>query len=190
MPLRRDEHDVVAVAHRRRCRPPGRCARWCGCRARPCRRGAACGSASPSGPAAPRRRRPRRRRLPVPRRRSSIASSSAPPSFAGGVGAERRPLAVAVLADRQQVAVRVGDHHADDLVVAGQVDALDAAGVAAHRPGVGLVEADRHALARAQHDLVAGLRQGHVDQRVAFVQADADDAALLAAGCSPPAASS
>ena len=32
---------------------------------------------------------------------------------------------------------------------------------------------------RGQHHLVAGLRQGDVDQRVAFVEGDADDAARL-----------
>ena len=96
----------------------------------------------------------------------------------GGVRAERRPLAVAVLAHRQQLAFRVGDDHADDLVAVDQVDALDALGVAAHRPGVGFGEANRHALARAEHDFVAGPDQGHVDQRVAFFQVDADHAAL------------
>src|SRR5262249_11044788 len=95
------------------------------------------------------------------------------------VGPERGPLAVALLADRQQVALRVGDDHADHLVVALQGDAADAAGVAAHRPGLGLVEADGHALARAQDDLVARLRQGDAHEGVALVQADADDAARL-----------
>ena len=56
--------------------------------------------------------------------------------------------------------------------------------------GLGFVEADGHAVARAQQHLVARLRQGHVDQRVAFVEADADDAAAAWAGCSRPAASS
>src|SRR5262245_20106052 len=95
------------------------------------------------------------------------------------VGAERRPLAVAVLAHRQQVTLRVGHDHADDVVAVGQVDALDAPAGAAHRPGVGLVEADGHALAGAEHYLVARLRQRHVDEAVALLQVDADDAALL-----------
>ena len=60
-----------------------------------------------------------------------------------------------------------------------QVDALDAAGVAAHGAGVGLVEADRHAVLACQDDLVARLRQDHADERVALVEADADDAAVL-----------
>src|SRR5262249_32546205 len=96
--------------------------------------------------------------------------------LAGDVGAERRPLAVAVFAHGQQVPLRVGHDHADDLVALAQVDAPDAAGVAAHGPGLGFVEPDRHALAGTEHDLVARLRQGHTDQRVALVQVDADDA--------------
>ena len=42
-----------------------------------------------------------------------LASAASSPAM---FGAERRPLAVAVLADGQQVAFRVGDDHADDLV--------------------------------------------------------------------------
>src|SRR5262249_54562069 len=94
----------------------------------------------------------------------------------GGGGPAGGPLAEAVGTDRQQAALRVGDHHADHLVVAGQVDALDAAGVAPHRAGVGLAEADRHAGAGRQQDLVPGADQGHADERVALVQRDADDA--------------
>ena len=97
--------------------------------------------------------------------------------FAGSVGAERCPLAVAVLAQRQQIALRIGDHHAHHGIFAGQVDSLDATGIAAHRPGVGLIEANRHAVPRAEYDLVAGPHQGHVDQGIVFVQADADDTA-------------
>src|SRR5205823_14308941 len=67
--------------------------------------------------------------------------------LARNVGAERRPLAVAVFAHRQQIPFRVGDDHADHVIAFGQVDAFDAASIAAHGAGLGLVEADRHALA-------------------------------------------
>ena len=69
-------------------------------------------------------------------------------------------------------------------------DALHAAGVAAHRPGVGLLEADGHAVGGGQHHFVARLGHDHVDQLVALAELDGDDAALAAAGCRLPAASS
>ena len=62
------------------------------------------------------------------------------------VRTERRPLAVAVGADGQQRGVGIGHDHADHRVVTDQFDPLHAAAVAAHRAGVGLLEADRHAV--------------------------------------------
>src|SRR5439155_6806049 len=79
----------------------------------------------------------------------------------------------------QKEPFRIGDHHADDFVGLHEADAFDAAGVAAHGTGVGLGEANGHALPRAQDNFVTGLSQDHVDQRVALFEGDADDAAAL-----------
>src|SRR5262249_19605784 len=98
---------------------------------------------------------------------------------AGSVGPKRRPLAKALFTDGEQEALRVGDHHADDLVALLHGDALDAFGIAAHRAGLGLVEADGHAEPRAEQHLVTRLRQGHVNQGVPLFETNADDAALL-----------
>ena len=81
------------------------------------------------------------------------------------------------------MASRIGDDHADQRVVADQADAFDAAGVAAHRPGVGFAEADGHAAVGDEHDFVAGLGDDDVDQLVVFLELDGDDAPLHAAGC-------
>src|SRR5581483_6133762 len=99
--------------------------------------------------------------------------------LARDIGPERCTFAVAVFADRQQVAVRIRDDHADDFVSLLQVDAAHALGVATHRPGLRFVEANGHAVAGAEHDLVAGLRHDHVDERVAIFEVDANDAAAL-----------
>ena len=64
------------------------------------------------------------------------------------------------------------------IVLAESVDALHAAGVAAHRAGVGFAEADRHAVRRGQHHFVARLGDHDVDQLVVFPELDGDDAAL------------
>ena len=45
-------------------------------------------------------------------------------------------------------------------------------------PGVGLLEADGHAVGGGQHQFVARLGHDHVDQRVALAELDGDDAAL------------
>jgi hypothetical protein len=60
---------------------------------------------------------------------------------------ERRALAVALGAHRQDRAFGLGgqDRHADDVVARAQVHAAHAAGGAAHRAHVALLEADRHA---------------------------------------------
>src|SRR5690606_11788620 len=67
---------------------------------------------------------------------------------------DRRALAVAVRADRQHLLVlALDDVHADDLIAVAQIDAADAAGVAAHRPHVADRKADRHAGRGAEQDL-------------------------------------
>src|SRR5205823_4989795 len=71
-----------------------------------------------------------------------------------------------------------GHDHADDVILADEADALDAAGVAAHGAGVGLVEANGHAAPRTQEHLVAGLDLGDADERVLVIEVDADQAAL------------
>src|SRR5262249_32799195 len=48
------------------------------------------------------------------------------------VGAKRRPFAEAVFTDREQVALRVRDDHAHQVVTGFQFDAFHALGVAAH----------------------------------------------------------
>src|SRR5262249_9758034 len=63
------------------------------------------------------------------------------------------PLAETALADREQrVVVAADDLHADDFVSLAQLDAADAVGAAAHRPRVFFAEANRHAVARADHE--------------------------------------
>ena len=105
-----DEHDVVAVADRRDADHRAVAFAACGCRAGPCRRGAACGSASPtrssaarllalgrgssarllgSRPPPPRPRRPPRRRC-WRRTASACRSRSRTPS-AGSPPGRRRP---------------------------------------------------------------------------------------------------
>src|SRR5262249_48895728 len=86
-------------------------------------------------------------------------------------------FAVAVLADGQQRLVAAADDHVDDLLAVLRPDAPAAGGAAAHRPHVVLGEADRHAVARAEHDRLAGAHQVDADQPVALLEIDRDDAA-------------
>ena len=69
------------------------------------------------------------------------------------------------------------DLHRDHFVVVAQRDAADAVGGPSHRPHIGLVEADRHPVARAEEDLF--LAVGHLDgdDRVPLVDPHRDDAA-------------
>src|SRR5262249_40548126 len=90
---------------------------------------------------------------------------------------DRGALAVAALAHGEQRLLAVADHHVDHGVAVLQLDAAHAAGPPAPRPHVGLVEPDRHAVARAEHDALALAAQSHADQPVALVEADGDDAA-------------
>ena len=86
-------------------------------------------------------------------------------------------LAVAVLADGQQRGRCVGHHQVHDHIIAAQLDALDPMSPAAHGPDPGLLEADRPAVTRAQHDFVLAGGFRRPDQVVVGIQADGDDAA-------------
>jgi hypothetical protein len=63
-----------------------------------------------------------------------------------------------------------------------QIDAAHAAGGPAHRAGVFFVEPDAHAVARDDHHLALAGREFHVNQRVARINADGDDAAFADVG--------
>src|SRR5438128_4304864 len=90
---------------------------------------------------------------------------------------ELGPLAVAVLRDGQQRGPFADDFHRDDLVALPQADAPDAVCGAPHRADVRLLEPDRHAVARAEEDLFLAVRHLDGDDRIAFFDADGDDAA-------------
>ena len=90
---------------------------------------------------------------------------------------EERSFAVTLGADGQQQAVGVGHDHADDVIVADERDAFDAAGVSAQPAGVGLLETDRHAGGGRKHHFVAGAGHNDVDHFVALAEFDGDDAA-------------
>ena len=93
---------------------------------------------------------------------------------------EPGPLAVAVLRDGEQRAALAHHVHRHDLVVVAQADAADAVRAAAHRPDVGLVEANRHAVARAEEDLLLAVRELDGDDRVPVFDPHRDDAARRA----------
>ena len=61
-------------------------------------------------------------------------------------------------------------------IVRAQLDALHAGGVATHLAHVALVEADREAVLRGEHDVVRAARDLHVDQLVALLDLDRLDA--------------
>ena len=75
-----------------------------------------------------------------------------------------------------RLASRLIDHHADHLVARSELDALHAGRVAAHLAHVLLVEADRQAVTRREHDVVRAARDLHVDQLVALLDLDRLDA--------------
>src|SRR5690606_26123515 len=84
-----------------------------------------------------------------------------------------RALAAPVLRDDKQRrplrAVRPAHDHADHDVVTAQADTAHAGCHAAHLTDVALVEADRHAVARRENDVVGAGRDLHVNQLVAFL---------------------
>ena len=66
--------------------------------------------------------------------------------------------------------------HADDLVLVAQADALDAARGAAHRAHLLLGEADGAPLARGQQDVVLAVGEADLDEAIAVVDGERDDA--------------
>src|SRR5688572_12863771 len=107
------------------------------------------------------------------------------------VRVDGRALAEAVDAGGQHHADVAGvalrdDDHADDfvhagrlfvrLIVLGQLDAAHATRGTAHGADVRLLEADSHALLRAEQDLVVPVGDFDRDERIAVFQADGDDA--------------
>src|SRR5262249_53764888 len=99
--------------------------------------------------------------------------------FAGHVGAERRALPESIFAERQKIAARVGDHHADNFVVLLKRDPLDPFGITAHGASLRLVKANRHSLSGAEYNFVSGLRLYYTDERVAIFEMNADNASAL-----------
>ena len=74
--------------------------------------------------------------------------------------------------------LEVGLHrvHADDVVVLGEVHAVDAAGVAAHGAHFRLAEQDGLALVAGEENHLLAVGELHADQFVLAVQIDGDDA--------------
>jgi hypothetical protein len=77
---------------------------------------------------------------------------------------------------RSSISLVAEDRHADDVVALAQVHAAYAAGGAPHRPHVALLEADRHAPGRGQHDVPRPGGQARVDQLVVLLDGGGDDA--------------
>ena len=98
------------------------------------------------------------------------------------VGVDVRAPALAVFGDGEHRAALAADADADDLVALGQLDGADAVAAAAHRAGIGLVEADGLTVA-GSHDehIIAGGQAGPC-QRVALVERNADEARLADVG--------
>ena len=92
-------------------------------------------------------------------------------------------LAVAVLAHGHERRRRVAREGlaGDDLVLFAQADALDAASGAAHAAHLLLGEADGAPVARGEEDVVLPVGEADLDQRVALVDGERDDA--RASGC-------
>ena len=57
-----------------------------------------------------------------------------------------------------------------------EIDALDARGPSAHQTHIALVEADRHALVRHDHEIVGTVGQEHVENLIAFLHTNCDQA--------------
>src|SRR4051794_906541 len=70
-----------------------------------------------------------------------------------------------------------GQHvHLDDVIAFAKRDAFHAGGAAAHGADAVFIEADGHAVVRADEDLIVPLRQADGVEIVAFVDVDGDDA--------------
>src|SRR5262249_9709152 len=68
---------------------------------------------------------------------------------------------------------------ADDLVVLSEFDALDAGRAAPHQADILLVEADGHAAGGGEEEVIAAGGQGHIEEFIAFLKADGDEAGLV-----------
>src|SRR5690606_35362920 len=86
------------------------------------------------------------------------------------------PLAVPLLADGQQRRARRHHVDADDFVAIAQLHAADAPRRASHRPHVGLLEPDRYAVARGEHQIRVAVGLDNADETVVVVDVDGDDA--------------
>src|SRR6266404_5959951 len=85
-------------------------------------------------------------------------------------------LAVAVLGHREEGGSRLHQIQGDHLVSLVELHAPHAVGVAAHRPGLLLLEADRLAVARGEDRLARAVCQANADHLVALLERDSDDA--------------
>ena len=91
---------------------------------------------------------------------------------------ESGALADAVFAGDEQHGVLVHEGRADDVVALLRADAPDADRVAALVAQFLLVEANAHAVVRDEHDFVEAGGELAVDESVAFLDLDRDDAAF------------
>src|SRR2546422_318473 len=85
-------------------------------------------------------------------------------------------LTVAVLGHREQRGAGLHQVERDHLVPRVELHAPHAVVVAAHRPGLVLLEADRLAVARGGDRLARAVRQANADHLVALLERDGDDA--------------
>ena len=97
-----------------------------------------------------------------------------------GVVGHRGTLSIAVLGNYEQVTVAVGDLHAQHGGAVLEGDAAHAGGVPTHGTHVRLVKEDGLAVGGHQDDLVTSAHAPHVDQLVARLEVDGNEA--VAAG--------
>ena len=96
---------------------------------------------------------------------------------------EHRALAETVLGgDQHGLLIALGDQQRNHRLPRLQAHAAHAAGAAAHRPHVFLVEPDRLAGVRHEHDVALSRGQLDTDQVVVIVEQDGDDAGLARIG--------
>ena len=109
-------------------------------------------------------------------RRLDVADAEAAATGDAVLG-KRRPLAVAVGGHGEHGARLADQLHGHDLVAVAQVDAAHAVRRASHRADPPLGEAQGHAVARADEDVLGTGRELHGDDLVILVHAHGDDAA-------------
>src|SRR5204863_5263686 len=95
------------------------------------------------------------------------------------VGADGRPLAVALFADREERGVGISHDHTDAGVSAAELDAADSLSVATAGPHRRLAEADRLPAGRRHDDLVSAIGHCRGYQLVPFLEVDGNDADLF-----------